>query len=277
MSSYTCHLCVWSNTGHVEPTLLACRSLHPDTFWINPQYKITLLEEDDDPEDDEVACSFLVALMQKDRRRYRRQGQDMHTIGFAIYEVRALRRFLVPSSTHNEFEMQSTSDVLAWSTFMFERWPFLSSFVFVQIPEEVRQRKPTDLSSDSFTEFCDMELWKCFRPRQSFRRTNDSCSDPCSTGAARMSTWRKTSSWTTRPALAPRPSSTFVRWAPASVCPQESTLSSRRLLSPARMLTLSSECSLRSSPRPSECLCLYIVYFQLFAWMCYVIVGQQLL
>lgn len=62
-----------------------------DTFWINPQYKITLLEEDDDPEDEEEACSFLVALMQKDRRRYRRQGQDMHTIGFAIYEVRGQR------------------------------------------------------------------------------------------------------------------------------------------------------------------------------------------
>uniref|UniRef100_A0A3Q3GA79 Calpain 1, (mu/I) large subunit a n=1 Tax=Labrus bergylta TaxID=56723 RepID=A0A3Q3GA79_9LABR len=64
-----------------------CRN-HPNTFWINPQYKITLLEEDDDPEDDEVACSFLVALMQKDRRRYRRQGQDMHTIGFAVYTFR---------------------------------------------------------------------------------------------------------------------------------------------------------------------------------------------
>ncbi|XP_049427842.1 calpain-1 catalytic subunit-like isoform X1 [Epinephelus fuscoguttatus] len=63
-----------------------CRN-HPNTFWINPQYKISLLEEDDDPEDDEVACSFLVALMQKDRRRHRRQGQDMHTIGFAIYEI----------------------------------------------------------------------------------------------------------------------------------------------------------------------------------------------
>uniref|UniRef100_A0A671LB50 Calpain-2 catalytic subunit-like n=1 Tax=Sinocyclocheilus anshuiensis TaxID=1608454 RepID=A0A671LB50_9TELE len=62
-----------------------CRN-HPNTFWINPQYKITLLEEDDDPEDEEVACSFLVALMQKDRRRYRHHGQDMHTIGFAIYE-----------------------------------------------------------------------------------------------------------------------------------------------------------------------------------------------
>lgn len=58
-----------------------------DTFWINPQYKIGLLEEDDDPEDDEASCSFLVALMQKDRRRYRRHGQDMHAIGFAIYEV----------------------------------------------------------------------------------------------------------------------------------------------------------------------------------------------
>lgn len=59
-----------------------------DTFWINPQYKLSLLEEDDDPDDEEAACSFLVALMQKDRRRFRRQGQDMHTIGFAIYEVR---------------------------------------------------------------------------------------------------------------------------------------------------------------------------------------------
>uniref|UniRef100_A0A7N6A864 Calpain 1, (mu/I) large subunit b n=1 Tax=Anabas testudineus TaxID=64144 RepID=A0A7N6A864_ANATE len=64
-----------------------CRN-HPNTFWINPQYKICLLEEDDDPDDGETACSFLVALMQKDRRRFRRQGQDMHTIGFAIYEVR---------------------------------------------------------------------------------------------------------------------------------------------------------------------------------------------
>uniref|UniRef100_A0A3Q1FEZ3 Calpain 11 n=2 Tax=Acanthochromis polyacanthus TaxID=80966 RepID=A0A3Q1FEZ3_9TELE len=65
-----------------------CRN-HPNTFWINPQYKICLLEEDDDPEDDEASCSFLVALMQKDRRRYRRHGHDMHTIGFAIYEVPA--------------------------------------------------------------------------------------------------------------------------------------------------------------------------------------------
>ncbi|TDH15551.1 hypothetical protein EPR50_G00010120 [Perca flavescens] len=63
-----------------------CRN-HANTFWINPQYKISLLEEDDDPEDDEAACSFLVALMQKDRRRFRRGGQDTHTIGFAVYQI----------------------------------------------------------------------------------------------------------------------------------------------------------------------------------------------
>ena len=60
-----------------------------DAFWISPQYKITLLEEDDDPEDDAKACSFLVALMQKDRRRYRKEDRGMHSIGFSIYKVKS--------------------------------------------------------------------------------------------------------------------------------------------------------------------------------------------
>ncbi|XP_033001794.1 calpain-3 isoform X1 [Lacerta agilis] len=63
-----------------------CRN-YPDTFWTNPQYRLKLLEEDDDPEDDEVACSFLVALMQKNRRKERKLGAKLFTIGFAIYEV----------------------------------------------------------------------------------------------------------------------------------------------------------------------------------------------
>lgn len=54
------------------------------TFWINPQFKIVLKEPDTESQDD---CTFLVALMQKNRRKLRREGKDMETIGFAIYEV----------------------------------------------------------------------------------------------------------------------------------------------------------------------------------------------
>lgn len=62
------------------------------TFWINPQFKIQLEEVDDDGDEAggrEPGCSFLLALMQKHRRRERRYGKDMETIGFAVYEVPA--------------------------------------------------------------------------------------------------------------------------------------------------------------------------------------------
>uniref|UniRef100_A0A8P4K3G5 Calpain 2, (m/II) large subunit b n=1 Tax=Dicentrarchus labrax TaxID=13489 RepID=A0A8P4K3G5_DICLA len=64
-----------------------CRN-HPYTFWMNPQFVIKLDEEDDDPDDGEVGCSFVVGLIQKNRRKLRKKGEDMHTVGFAIYEVR---------------------------------------------------------------------------------------------------------------------------------------------------------------------------------------------
>ncbi|XP_078393244.1 calpain-1 catalytic subunit-like isoform X2 [Cetorhinus maximus] len=62
-----------------------CRNF-PATFWINPQFKVHLKEEDDERDGTEPGCSFLVALMQKDRRKLRTAGKDMETIGFAVYE-----------------------------------------------------------------------------------------------------------------------------------------------------------------------------------------------
>ncbi|KAL7405229.1 hypothetical protein ABVT39_025610 [Epinephelus coioides] len=62
-----------------------CRN-YPDTFWKNPQFVIKLDEEDDDPDDGEEGCSLVVGLIQKNRRRMRKMGEDMQTVGFAIYE-----------------------------------------------------------------------------------------------------------------------------------------------------------------------------------------------
>ncbi|XP_019521375.1 PREDICTED: calpain-9 isoform X2 [Hipposideros armiger] len=53
-----------------------------DTFWTNPQIKLSLTETDEGQKD----CTFLVALMQKDRRKLKRFGANVLTIGYAIYE-----------------------------------------------------------------------------------------------------------------------------------------------------------------------------------------------
>lgn len=62
-----------------------------DSFWTNPQFLIQLDEEDDDPDDGEAGCSLVVGVIQKNRRRMRKVGEDMHTVGFAIYEVRSVK------------------------------------------------------------------------------------------------------------------------------------------------------------------------------------------
>uniref|UniRef100_A0A671VUQ4 Calpain-3 n=1 Tax=Sparus aurata TaxID=8175 RepID=A0A671VUQ4_SPAAU len=63
-----------------------CRNF-PETFWTNPQYRLKLYEEDDDPEDGNMACTLVVALMQKGRRMQRHQGARFLTIGFSIYQM----------------------------------------------------------------------------------------------------------------------------------------------------------------------------------------------
>uniref|UniRef100_A0A671YNQ9 Calpain-2 catalytic subunit n=1 Tax=Sparus aurata TaxID=8175 RepID=A0A671YNQ9_SPAAU len=68
-----------------------CRN-YPNTFWMNPQFVIKLEDVDDDPDDGEEGCTVIVGLMQKNRRRMRKLGQDMETIGFAIYEYSGKRQ-----------------------------------------------------------------------------------------------------------------------------------------------------------------------------------------
>ncbi|XP_042333356.1 calpain-9 isoform X1 [Sceloporus undulatus] len=53
-----------------------------ETFWTNPQVKLQLTEKDDGKD----GCTFLAALMQKDRRKLKKLGAEMLTIGYAIYE-----------------------------------------------------------------------------------------------------------------------------------------------------------------------------------------------
>ncbi|KAL7978229.1 hypothetical protein Chor_014768 [Crotalus horridus] len=79
---------LYDGTWRRGSTAGGCRNF-PATFWINPQFKIRLDEVDHEDEDGrrEPGCSFLLALMQKNRRRERRLGKDMETIGFAVYEV----------------------------------------------------------------------------------------------------------------------------------------------------------------------------------------------
>uniref|UniRef100_A0A8B9MY32 Calpain 9 n=1 Tax=Accipiter nisus TaxID=211598 RepID=A0A8B9MY32_9AVES len=53
-----------------------------ETFWTNPQIKLHLTEKDDGQDD----CTFIAALMQKDRRKLKKVGAEMLTIGYSIYE-----------------------------------------------------------------------------------------------------------------------------------------------------------------------------------------------
>ncbi|KAL1281345.1 hypothetical protein QQF64_000148 [Cirrhinus molitorella] len=63
-----------------------CRN-HPYTFWMNPQFKIKLEEEDDDPDDNEVGCSVVIGLIQKNRRQLMKSGETAHHWAMPSYEV----------------------------------------------------------------------------------------------------------------------------------------------------------------------------------------------
>ncbi|NXE84802.1 CAN8 protein, partial [Cochlearius cochlearius] len=59
------------------------------TYWTNPQFKIRLDEPDDDHEGslNEPCCTILVGLMQKNRRRQKKMGEALLSIGYSLYQV----------------------------------------------------------------------------------------------------------------------------------------------------------------------------------------------
>uniref|UniRef100_A0A8C4MWV1 Calpain 12 n=1 Tax=Equus asinus asinus TaxID=83772 RepID=A0A8C4MWV1_EQUAS len=78
-----------------------------ETFWTNPQFRLTLLEPDDEDEDEEgpwggwgaagargpaqggrtPKCTVLLSLIQRNRRRLRAQGLTYLTVGFHVFQV----------------------------------------------------------------------------------------------------------------------------------------------------------------------------------------------
>uniref|UniRef100_A0A8C0ZFE9 Calpain 8 n=1 Tax=Cyanistes caeruleus TaxID=156563 RepID=A0A8C0ZFE9_CYACU len=62
------------------------------TYWTNPQFRIRLDEPDDDHEGslNEPCCTILVGLMQKNRRRQKRMGESLLSIGYSLYKVKFL-------------------------------------------------------------------------------------------------------------------------------------------------------------------------------------------
>lgn len=65
------------------------------TYWTNPQFKIRLDEPDDDRKGslNEPCCTILVGLMQKNRRRQKRMGEGLLSIGYSLYRVKFVPHF----------------------------------------------------------------------------------------------------------------------------------------------------------------------------------------
>lgn len=60
-----------------------CRNF--GSFYTNPQFIIEIDEPDEDDEDGKTCV--VIAVMQKERRKMRKEGQDNHAVGYAVYKI----------------------------------------------------------------------------------------------------------------------------------------------------------------------------------------------
>ena len=89
----TVTICPYNIKQHAECFIkcIMIDMLVSDTHWTNPQYLVSLSDTD---EDDDNHCSFIIQLMQKDRRKIRQKSKKLLYIGFVIYKVCVITRRL---------------------------------------------------------------------------------------------------------------------------------------------------------------------------------------
>ncbi|XP_068135776.1 calpain-8-like [Hyperolius riggenbachi] len=83
---------------------------NPATFWTNPQFYIKLEEPDHDHDgrSHDPSCTIVVGLMQKNRRKQKRLGEDLLTIGFSLYKI--------PQEFHNQTDVHLGRDFFQRNT-----------------------------------------------------------------------------------------------------------------------------------------------------------------
>ncbi|NXB47832.1 CAN8 protein, partial [Leucopsar rothschildi] len=101
------------------------------TYWTNPQFRIRLDEPDDDHEGSlsEPCCTILVGLMQKNRRRQKRMGEGLLSIGYSLYRVKVSNK-----NTHSP-QLENSTDVHAGRAFFARHQPAARTASYVNLRE----------------------------------------------------------------------------------------------------------------------------------------------